>query len=88
MCWGIEQFFKNKYRGIKSLSQHFGKEFYQYVNITRLLLTRKTLVLESLFNFEYFEIFKSTFFEEYLWTAASEKVFPKVRNIKTYHKKF
>ena len=34
MCWGIDQFFKNKYRGIKSLSQHFEKEIYQYVNIS------------------------------------------------------
>ena len=43
MCWGIDQFFKNKYRGIKSLSQHFEKEIYQYVNITWLLLTGKHL---------------------------------------------
>ena len=41
MCWGIDQFFKNKCRGIKSLSQHFEKEIYQYVNITWLVLTRK-----------------------------------------------
>ena len=33
---------------------------------------RKTALLESLFNLEYCEIFKSTYFEEHLWTAASE----------------
>ena len=43
MCWGIDQFFKNKYRDIKSLSQHFEKEIYQYVNITWLLLIGKHL---------------------------------------------
>ena len=33
-------FFKNKFTyGMKSLSQHFDKEIYQYVNITWLLLT-------------------------------------------------
>ena len=89
MCWGIDQFFKNKYckyRGIKSLSQHFKKEICHYVNITWLFLTGK-LVLESLFNSEYCKIFKSTYFEEHLRTAASENVFMKLRNIKIYHKK-
>ena len=43
MCLGIDQFFKNKYRGIEPLSQHFEKEIYQYVNITWLLLTWKHL---------------------------------------------
>ena len=32
---------------------------------------RKTPVLESLFNFEYYDIFKSAYFEEHLQTAAS-----------------
>ena len=41
MCLGIDQFFKNKYRGIEPLSQHFEKEIYQYVNITWLLLIGK-----------------------------------------------
>ena len=36
---------------------------------------RKTPVLESLFNAEYFENFQSTYFEEHLKTAASENVF-------------
>ena len=37
-------FFKNKFTyGIKSLSQHFDKEIYQYVNIIWLLLTEKHL---------------------------------------------
>ena len=49
MCWGIDQFFKNKYRGIKSLSQHFEKEIYQYVNITWLFLTRKQLCWSPFF---------------------------------------
>ena len=43
MCWGICRFFKNKYRGIKSLSQHFEKEIYQYVHIAWLLLTGKPM---------------------------------------------
>ena len=42
----------------------------------------KTPVLESLFNSEYCEIFKSTYFEEHLRTAASENMFMKLRNIK------
>ena len=45
---------------------------------------RKTPVLESLFNFEHCEIFKSIYFEEYLRTAASENVFMKLRKIKIY----
>ena len=45
---------------------------------------RKTPVLESLFNSEYCEIFKSTYFEEHLRTAASENVFMKLRNITIY----
>ena len=39
---------------------------------------RKTPVLESLFNSEYYEIFMSTYFEEHLQTAASENVFIKI----------
>ena len=42
---------------------------------------RKTLVLESLFNFEYYKI-KSTYFEEHLRTAASENVLIKLRKSK------
>ena len=37
-------------------------------------MQRKTPVLESLFNSEYCEIFKSTYFEEHLRTAATENV--------------
>ena len=33
MCWGIDLPFKNKY-DIKSLSQRFQNEIYQYVNIS------------------------------------------------------
>ena len=45
---------------------------------------RKTRVLKSLFNSEYCEIFKSIYFEKHLWTAASQNVFMKLRNIKIY----
>ena len=38
----------------------------------------KTLVLESLFNSEYYEIFKSTYFEEHLQTLNSENVFMRI----------
>ena len=48
MCLGIDLFFKNKYRGIEPLSQHFEKEIYQYVNITWLLLIGK-YVCKSVF---------------------------------------
>ena len=37
-----------------------------------------------LFNSECCEIFKSTYFEKYLRTAASENVFMKLRKIKNY----
>ena len=47
---------------------------------------RKTPVLESLFNSKYCEIFKSTYFEEHLRTAASGSVFMKLRKIKIYKK--
>ena len=42
----------------------------------------KTPLLESLFNSDYYEIFKSTYFEEHLRTAASENVFMKLRKDK------
>ena len=45
---------------------------------------RKPSVLESLFNSEYGEIFKSIYFEEHLRLAASENVFMKLRKIKIY----
>ena len=53
---------------------------------------RKTPVLKSLFNFEYYEIFKSTYyFEEHLRTASSENVFMKklkyIRSFTFYIKK-
>ena len=41
-------------------------------------------MLESLFSPEYCEIFKTTYFEEHLRTAASENVFMKLRKIKIY----
>ena len=42
--------------------------------------------VESLFNSEYSEIFESSYFEEYLRTAASENVFMKLRKIKNNSK--
>ena len=45
---------------------------------------KKTPLLESLFNFEYWEIFKSNYCEENLRTASSENVFMKLRKIKIY----
>ena len=38
---------------------------------------RKTTVLKSFFNFEYYEILNSTYFEEHVRMAASENVFIK-----------
>ena len=43
-------------------------------------------MLESLFNSEYCEIFKSTYFKEHLRTAASENVFKKLRKNWIYSK--
>ena len=45
---------------------------------------RETPVLESHFNSEYCEIFKSTYFEEHLRTDAFENMFMKLRKIKIY----
>ena len=47
-------------------------------------MNRKTPVSETFFNSEYCELFKSTYFEEYLPMAASENVFMKLRKIKNY----
>ena len=83
---------------IESLSQHFEKEIYQYVNISLQKRTpffsedllvaasyRKTPVLESLFNSEFCEISKSTYFEEHLRTTASENLFMKLTKIRIYN---
>ena len=43
---------------------------------------RKTPVLEFLFNSEYYDIFKSIYFEEHLRMAASENGFMKLKKIK------
>ena len=45
---------------------------------------KKTPVLESLFNWDYCEIFKGNYSKEHLRTAASENVFMKLRKIKNY----
>ena len=47
---------------------------------------QETPVMRSIFNSEYCKIFKSTYFEEHLQTAASENVFMKLRKIKNYSK--
>ena len=46
------------------------------------IFTEKKPLLESLFNSEYCEIVKSTYSEEHLRTAASEKMFMKRRKNK------
>ena len=43
---------------------------------------KKTPVLKSLFNSEHCEIFNNTYFEENLRTAASEKVFMRLKKTK------
>ena len=45
---------------------------------------QENTMLESLFNSEYCEIFKSTYFEEHLRIATSENVFMKLRKITDY----
>ena len=45
--------------------------------VKKLAQPQKPPLLESLFNAEYCEIFKSTCFEEHLQTIASENVFMK-----------
>ena len=50
----------------------------------KIWTNRKTPVLESPVNSEYCEIFKSTYFEEHLRTAASKNVLMKLRKIKNY----
>ena len=47
---------------------------------------QKNTCVESLFNSEYSEIFESSYFEEYLRTAAFENVFMKLRKIKNNSK--
>ena len=44
--------------------------------------------VKSLFNSEYCKIFDSSYFEEYLQTAASENVFMKLRKIKNNREEF
>ena len=38
----------------------------------------------NLLNTNYWKVFKSTYFEEHLWTANSENVFMKLRKIRIY----
>ena len=52
--------------------------------LNRHRTNRKTPLLESLFNSEHSEIFKSNYFEEHLRRTASEILFIKLRKIKNY----
>ena len=45
---------------------------------------KKAPVLESLFNSDYYQIFKGTYYEEHLRTTASENVFMKLQEINIY----
>ena len=45
-------------------------------------------MLESLFNSEYCKIFKSTYFEKHLQTAASENLFMKLRKKRLFIRNF
>ena len=47
-----------------------------------LFLDHRKPVLESLCNSEYSKVFKSTYFEEHLRTAASENAFMKLKKNK------
>ena len=49
---------------------------------------RKIPVLECHFNSEFCEIFKGTYFEEHLRSAASENVFMRLRKMFSYFQKF
>ena len=88
MRWGIDQFFKNKYRSMAYHSILRRKSINMLTLACKKTLflrrpaVRRTAVLESLFNSRYYEIFKNTYFEEHLGTAASENVFMKLRKIK------
>ena len=63
--------------------------FYKKTVVKKLaIFTEKKPLLGSLFNSEYYEIFKSTYFEEHLRTAASENAFLKLRKIKIVHEEF
>ena len=59
--------------------EHFFKE-----DLLVAASCKKTPLLESLFNSEYCEIFRITYFEEHLHTAASEHLFMKLRKTKIY----
>ena len=62
--------------------------FYKKAVVKNLQYLQKKPLLESLFNAEYCEIFKSTYFEKHQQTAASENMFMKLRKLKIVHKEF
>ena len=57
-----------------------------FQNLQYLQDKQETPVLESLFNSEYCETFKSTLFEEHWWTTASANVYKKLRNIQIFRR--
>ena len=65
--------------GIKSLSQHFEEEVYQYINITWLLLTGKQLCWSIKKFIRTF--LRAPILKEHLRTAASENVLMRKINI-------
>ena len=89
---------KKKNYSKKSLSQHFEKEIYQYVNISLqkrthffkktswwLLLTGKHLCWSLFLLLSIAKFLRAPkYFEEHLHMAASENVFMKLRKIKIY----
>ena len=59
--------------------------FYKKAVVKKIaIFNEKKTLLESLFNSEYCEMFKSTCFEEHLRTAASANVFMKLRKNKNF----
>ena len=63
---------------LKKIQKQPTEVFYKKAADKKLANSQKTPLFESLFNSEYCEISKSTYFEEHLRTPASENVF--IRN--------
>ena len=78
---------------LKKMQKQPPEVFYKKTVVKKLaIFTEQNLCLESLFNSEYCEIFKSSYFEEHLRTAPSENVFMKpydeTEKKKLVHKEF
>ena len=63
---------------LKKIQKQPTEVFYKKAADKKLANSQKTSLFESLFNSEYCEIFKSTYFEEHLRTAAPENVLMKL----------